>query len=72
MRDEDLYTSGVFASELDEDLNSDNEDVPEGGEILEPELDDIDEDDDLYGDVDDDDPDGNYNPMDDYRKDGWE
>lgn len=72
MKDEDLYSSGIFASELDDAFGEEVDEEGEGA-IIEPDLDDLDEEDeDLYESPEDDDPDGNYNPMDDYRKDGWE
>lgn len=61
MRDDELYSSGIFASELDDDTDAgeDDRDIPD--------FDGDDDDDDGY----DDDEDSGYNPLDDYRKD-WE
>lgn len=65
MREDELYSKGVFASELDEDLGIEEDDEDK---------DDIDEEDLYDDDLDypEDDEDGNYNPMEDYKKDGWE
>lgn len=64
MRDEDLYTRGVFASELDDDTSdTSEEDADFDDEDLE------DEDDEDY---DDDEADGNYNPFEDYQKENWD
>ena len=75
MNDEELYSSGIFTSELDEEDLS-GADIKEEDDPFE----DDDIDDDLDDDIedgeedydDDDDPDGNYNPLEDYSKDGWE
>lgn len=66
MREDELYSRGVFASELDDDLGDDIDEKEEEEDA------DIDEDDLYDDDFPEDDEDGNYNPMDDYRKDGWE
>ncbi len=60
MRDEELYSSGVFASELDDDIG---EDVKDADELDEDELDD---EDDLL-----DEDEASYNPLDDYNKEEW-
>ena len=60
MRDEELYSSGVFASELDDDVG---EDIKEPDEIDEDLLDDEDE---LL-----DEDEASYNPLDDYNKEEW-
>lgn len=64
MRDDELYSSGVFTSELDDDLGEDVDTDEDMGDV-DP------DDDDMDDDYDSDDDDG-YNPMDDYQKDGWE
>ncbi len=61
MRDDELYSSGIFASELDDDLDAPAE------EEKDPDEDDLDDDDeDLY-----DDEDEPINPLDDYKADEW-
>lgn len=60
MRDEELYSSGVFASELDDDIG---EDVKEPDELDEDELD---AEEDLV-----DEDEASYNPLDDYNKEEW-
>ncbi len=64
MRDEELYASGVFASELSDDTDAPLEDTdPEDLDL---------EDDDLEDDDDDLDKDeASYNPLDDYKTDEW-
>ncbi len=59
MRDEELFSRGLFASELDDDL---------GDDIKEPDLDEEDLDDE---DLDDDDEEASYNPLDDYNREEW-
>lgn len=61
MRDEELFGSGIFASELEDDQGAD---VAEPDEIDEKDL----EDDDL-DEVDEDE--ASYNPLEDYKNDEW-
>lgn len=64
MREEDLYSSGVFASELNDDAGDD------AVEEKEKDFDEDDLDDDELEGLDEED--AGYNPMDDYQKDGWD
>lgn len=59
MRDEELFSRGLFASELDDDL---------GDDVKEPDLDEDELDDD---DLEDDDDEASYNPLDDYNREEW-
>jgi hypothetical protein len=65
----DLYSSGIFASELEEDFVSDDKELDPDALLEEDEdLDSEEEDDD---DLDDDDDEASYNPLDDYKSDDW-
>lgn len=64
MRDEELYSSGIFASELDED---DGADTASEQDFDEKKRFDDDDDDDLG----DDENDSGYNPFDEYKTDEW-
>ncbi len=66
MQSDDLYSSGIFASELEDDFGDDKELDPD---TFLPDEDDVDDDDE---DADDDDADGNYNPYEDYKPGEWE
>ena len=60
MREDELYSSGIFASELDEDAGEDIGEREFGGEDLE------DDDDDLFGDEE-----GEAGDLDGFKADDW-
>jgi hypothetical protein len=63
---DDLYSSGIFASELEDDFGDDKELDPDA---FEPDDDDMGDDDD---DDDGDEDEASYNPLDDYKPGEWE
>jgi hypothetical protein len=65
---DDLYSSGIFASELEDDFGSDKELDPD---TFLPEDDDLADDDDDKDDKDDDDDEASYNPLEDYKSEEW-
>ena len=65
--DSDLYSSGIFASELEDDFGSDKELDPDT--FLPEEDEDLEDDEEEK--LDDEDDEKSYNPLDDYNKDEW-
>lgn len=65
MTNDDLYSSGIFASELEDDFGSDDKVLDP--DAFEPDDEDLDDEDDL----DDDDDEASYNPLEDYKSDEW-
>lgn len=65
----DIYSSGMFASELEEDFVSDDKEI-DSDALLEEDEDLLEEEDEGF--EDDDDDEASYNPLDDYKSDEWE
>jgi hypothetical protein len=66
MQSDDLYSSGIFASELEDDFGSDKELDPDTFLPEDDELADDEDEDDA-----DDDDEASYNPLEDYKSDEW-
>lgn len=68
MQSDDLYSSGIFASELEDDFGSDKELDPD---TFLPEEDELADDEDEDKEKDKDDDEASYNPLEDYKSDEW-
>jgi hypothetical protein len=66
MTNDDLYSSGIFASELEDDFGADEGKELNPDDFLDDDLTDDDDTDDL-----DDDDEASYNPLEDYKSDEW-
>jgi hypothetical protein len=68
MTNDDLYSSGIFASELEDDFGAGEDKELNPDDFLDDDLGEDTDDEDL---LDDEDDEASYNPLEDYKSDEW-